>query len=290
MKKLKKIIGLFLIGGLMAVVAIIFMIDGIVQKGIEKGGSYAMGVDTKVGKVSIGLMSGEFSIGDLSIRNPKGFEGQKFVKLGHVGCNLSMGSLLGGDKVVIEEISMKGLEVSLVQRDGKFNYAAIMDHLADLSSGSEGGEVEVDGGEVADGPGKLFVINKTVFEDVVFHLDMQILGKSVTKDIKLSKLELPAIGNDASPAELGDVVAAMVKGLIQGAVDTGGADLPVELLNDLKKSLADFDQIKGQVKERATQEMDKLKGKANKEIEKGIKKIEEEGGKAIGDLLKGFGQ
>lgn len=284
MKKLKKIVFGLIFGVVIAVVIVILSLDGIVKAGIEKGGSIAMGVGTEVESVSMGIFGGDFAIDKLKINNPKGFEGRKFLQLGHLGCQISMRTLMG-DKVEVDEISLKGVEVSLMKRDGQFNYKVIMDHLAELG----GGEVKEAEVKEADGGGKLFVIKKTVIEDIVFHIDLDLLGGVGATTFKLPKLELPAIGSDSSPADFGVVLGAVVKGLIQGAVDNGG-ELPAELLKDLKGTLADFDKVAGQVKDKAVEKVEELKGKATETLDKGIKDIGKKGGEAVDGLLKGFGK
>ena len=55
-------------------VAFYIYIDVIAGAAIEKGATHALGVDTKVGFVRIGLLTGSFRINRLKIDNPPGFE------------------------------------------------------------------------------------------------------------------------------------------------------------------------------------------------------------------------
>ena len=48
----------------------LFFIDGILAKGIEKGGSYALGVPVKAGSAGVGLTSGKVTVGELDDFEP----------------------------------------------------------------------------------------------------------------------------------------------------------------------------------------------------------------------------
>ena len=57
---------------IVALVAFYVYIDAIAGAAIEKGSTYALGVDTKVGFVRIGLLTGSFRIGSLKIEKQRG--------------------------------------------------------------------------------------------------------------------------------------------------------------------------------------------------------------------------
>src|SRR5687767_9294603 len=78
---------------LVAVVAVVLGIDSIARKAIEKGGTYALGVDTKLAKADIGLFAGTTELGGLTVANPPGFEATPFLSLGHAELAVTLGSL-----------------------------------------------------------------------------------------------------------------------------------------------------------------------------------------------------
>ena len=74
MKKLIKLVAVLLILLVLATVAVALYIDTIAKTAIERGATYALGVETTLGSADVGLLSGTFSMGDLTVANPAGFE------------------------------------------------------------------------------------------------------------------------------------------------------------------------------------------------------------------------
>ena len=99
MKKILKIVlALAVVAVLLLVVgvfALIAAIDSVAKKGIEAGGTYAMGVPTTLKSADIGLFSGNFGLSGLSIANPPGYKGQQFFLLGEGKLALSLAAMQG---------------------------------------------------------------------------------------------------------------------------------------------------------------------------------------------------
>ena len=116
-----------------AVVLGIVFIDKIAKSGIEKGGTYALGVDTKVDSVSVGLFTGQFGLTGLNVSNPAGFKSAEFMRLGNAGVAVSTSSL---QKPVVElpNLSLSTIRVNLERSGGKSNYQTILDNLAKMQS------------------------------------------------------------------------------------------------------------------------------------------------------------
>src|SRR5215472_2253384 len=94
MKLLKRllVVGILLVVVLVAVVWLFF--SPIVSSAIEKGTTYATGVDTKVKSVSASPTAGKFSLEGLHMANPPGFRDEPFVDLGNVRAAWQNGTLL----------------------------------------------------------------------------------------------------------------------------------------------------------------------------------------------------
>ena len=157
MTKPVKIIVSVVGGGLLlvvvALVATLIMIDSVAKTGIEKGGSYALGVPTALDSASIGIASGKFGLSGLAVDNPQGFEG-KFLKLGDGGVEVSLGSLMK-DTVVLPRLALSDVELDLKRTSSGSNYGIILDNLKKLESGEKAKPKE-------EKPGKTFKISEVV--------------------------------------------------------------------------------------------------------------------------------
>ena len=98
MKRILRGVALLLIA---ALAIVFFSIDRIGGGLIERGASYALGVDTRVGFVRIGLLPGSIRVGSLTVANPQGFESPHFVRIGSARLDVSLGTLRE-DTVVVQ--------------------------------------------------------------------------------------------------------------------------------------------------------------------------------------------
>ena len=147
-----------IVAGLVAVsiFAFLFYIDGIARTAIERGATYALGVDTTLDSARIGLVSGSFRLAGLEVANPPGFEDPRFLNLGEARLELERSSLRD-PTVIVPLFAIDGIEVDLDKQRGKANYDVILDNLARFESE----EAEPEPAPEADaGPGKRFIIQE----------------------------------------------------------------------------------------------------------------------------------
>ena len=181
MKRILRGVGLLLIA-LLAIVY--FSIDRIGGALIERGASYALGVDTRVGFVRIGLLPGSIRVGSLTVENPPGFESPHFVKMGRARLDVSLGTLRE-DTVNVPLFSLDGVDLVLEREAGRTNYGAILDNMQRFESSDP--TPPADAGEAA--AEKKFVVHDLVIRDVVSET---IARSSFSK--RLSNVDFPAFG------------------------------------------------------------------------------------------------
>ena len=118
MKLARKIIVVGLVVVVLLVVGAFFWIDSIAKAGVETGGTYALGVDTTLDGMDVGVLSGGVEMSALNVANPTGFESPHFLHLGTGRVAVSLGSLTE-DKVVVPEFTLSGLSLNLESKSGK---------------------------------------------------------------------------------------------------------------------------------------------------------------------------
>jgi len=285
--KCKKIMLGLCLGLILGILVFVLLIDSLVKTGIEKGGAYAMGVETKVSKVSVGLTNGQLALDGLSIANPKGFAGDHFLKFDHFGCDLKLTALLS-DTIVIKKIELRGAEIALVSDGGSFNYSKILENLEKIGGAEEDKKKEMH----KAGAGKSFVINQIVISNVSIRVNLEGM---VEQTVKLPDMTLPAIGSESSPAEMAEVAGYVVGRLVEAAVQNAGDILPADVLKDLKSKLNGLKAYEGKIgeikdlgekkiNEAVTKSKKEIKEQINKQTEKLKKKIDQ----GIGGLLDGL--
>ncbi len=272
MKKLAILVGGLVIL-LVAVVAIVFVsLDAIARAAIERGSTYALGVPTTLGSANIGILSGEFTMKDLDVANPEGFDGDYFFQLDEGFVSVSLGSLRQ-DTVEVPTLALTGVRMNLQKKGPKANYTVITDNLKRLESGDTADE----DGERAE-PGKSFVIHEIVIKDVRVTVDVLPIGGTLTRvEIPIEEVRLTEVGSETLTTA--EITSRVIK-MILAAVVRNGAKLPADLVNDLGgalRGLADLGNID------ITQITD-IAG-ATDQIGKEI----ENAGKSVDEALKGLG-
>jgi hypothetical protein len=243
-KLLLKIVILLLGLAAAGIVVVFIFLDTIVGKGIEAGCTKALGVETSVGLVRVGLLTGTFSIRGLRIANPPGFETDHFFSLDRLHFEVPPKSLRE-ETIVVRLLELDGVDVSLETVDKKANYEVILDNLNRFSkTGSADSSAKKSAGEEEEGSKKL-VIQEAVIRDIEARIDLgQVKGVSDRVAVEIPEIRLRPNSKtgsaEASVAELTQVVvtavlvgiakkapAALAKNLLAGAGGLGNITMEI---------------------------------------------------------------
>lgn len=199
---------------IVALFAVGYFADDLAQKGIEAGGSEALGVDTTVDSCDIGFFRGTFEMADLAVANPEGFGEGRFLELGRGFVEVSATSLLS-DKIELPALELSKIRLSLVQRGGTSNYGKILDHLKSFQGGGAD-EAET------EGEGKRFVVKKLLIEDVlVTVVPVQELGLGKV-DVPIDRIVLKDVGSESDEGVLlSELAGIVVESILKRASATG---------------------------------------------------------------------
>jgi len=234
----KKIVVTVIVIVIVGLVVAYFVRNLLVEKAIEAGSTYALGVETNLGSASLEIGGGSLELNDLAVSNPEGFEADNFLSLNRGMFDVDAGSVLD-DEVVVDSFVIEGVTLNLEQVDSKGNYQVLLDNMKRI----EGSSSE---------ESQKFRIGLIALRDINVNGSLSVLGKNVEKSFKLDDFSLRDVGSDGG-ATVSDVTARVVKTLISKALASGSGLLPEgfgQNLSDLK------DQAIDEVK---TQAEDKLK-------------------------------
>jgi len=284
MKKIKRLIIAVLLLLVITVVVAFIYIDSIAKAGIEKGATYALGVDTTLDNISLGIFSAKFGMDKLHVKNPSGFTSPHFFKLGRGEVDVSIGQLMG-EKVQVVRIAFKDIDVHLEKFKGKTNYDTIMENLKKLESKDETTVKQ------ESGTSKKFVIDLIDIQNVNVHVNlMPEIGELTKLSINIPALTLKGIGSDTEGgALLAEVSDVILKAIIQAVIAKGG--LPADMLGDLQGHLAQLENLDKVAVEMAGKVVDDATKKITGELDKATKDLTKDLGKDIlkdgaGGLLK----
>lgn len=204
------------------------LLDSLVATGIEKGSTYATGVETKVDSVDASFFAGRFGIDGLSLANPTGFRPEPFFQMRSARATWEKGTILS-DRIEMDELVLDGVDVSLERTDSGTNYGQILDHLEKLSSG----EKEDEEAPESKGGGQL-TIRRIEIKNV--HAGLHLSGVPLASGS--TDLTIPSIVIDdfRSDGDTTKIVAQLTRVLLKAILEQVFALAP-DLLKDLGSSL-----------------------------------------------------
>lgn len=229
MKKIKRlIIGIVLLV-VVAAGGAWYYINHIAKAGVEKGATYALGEDTKLDGINVGLLSGEVDMSRLHVDNPAGFKKDHFLRFGDGAVEVSMGSLLE-DRVVVPRVAIDDISMNIERKMLQANYEVILERLKRLSSSDE---------SAAPGSGKKFVINNLVLSNITITLAFG----SMELPVKIERIELVNVGQADNGLIIAQLTGILVSALLEALVENAGMLLPADMLAELNGALAQLDEL-----------------------------------------------
>lgn len=266
----------------LALVGIWLMIDSIAKAGIEQGGTYALGVKTRVDGVEVSLLAGTLEIHGLTIDNPEGYETPRLLESGRWKLDVETSSLLT-DTVVFTKFELNGLDLYIEQKGKTNNISEVIENVKRLMKEEE------------EPSGKTLKIDRVVITDITAHVKLRSGKEPIT--IKVDRIEL----NDVTPESakgvmISELMRKLFPAIIVGIVNEGGNVLGSAFSNQLTSDVTSYVGVLGEDAAKLVGQMPGLGEKVGRDSMKLIDEVGErvEGalkdvGKSLDDTLKGVG-
>ncbi|MBE3099296.1 MAG: AsmA family protein [Planctomycetes bacterium] len=206
---------------LAALVAGWLFINSIARTAIERGGTYALGVDTRVDSVSLGVLQGEARVDGITIANAEGFKTPHLMKTQRLEVSLRPGSLLE-DTIQITRFEIDGLDLHLEQKVGSTNISALLDNIKKQEGPAKPDQPKQPGG-------KKLKVNRIVVRNVVAHVHvLPIGGNATTLDVKVPEIVLTDVtpDNAAGGVVISELVRKIVPAILAAVVEKCKGAIP----------------------------------------------------------------
>jgi hypothetical protein len=262
---------------LVVVVGVLLAVDAAAKQAVQRGGTYALGVNTSVNSVSVGVLSGRLSMSGLKVDNPSGFKADRFLTMGDGRVAVSLGSLTK-DTIEVPEVALENIDVNLERLGDKANYDVILGNLKKLSGANKPAPSEKE---------KRLVINDLTIKKVTVRANMLGVGGAASdlttvtvpiEEIHLSNIGKTGSGAGGSGVTVSELTSVVVQAVLAAAAKTGGNILG-PIAGDLQNAVAQLGGLQDvgvQVIGTAGQAAEQI-GKAaegvGKELEKGLKEL-----------------
>lgn len=293
MKRVRRLIVVGIAGIVVLVVLGVVYIDHLAKVGIERGSTWALGVDTTLDEAGIGIVTGQSELSGPMVANPAGYQGDHFLRLGDGSVRVALGSLTGST-VEIPSITLTGIDLNLEQTLGGANYRVIMDNLGRFESAPA----------EEKSSGKKFVIREIVLKDVKVHVSAaSSIGPGIRATVPIPQVRLTDVGSDSDGGVImAQLVGELLKAIIAASIENGAGIIPAEMIVGLQtqlaqlKSLADTGaklavEVQGQFKSLAATGT-RMASEAQGQIKAAESQLRQTGEelKGVGNELKGLGE
>jgi hypothetical protein len=275
MKKiiLRIILG-FVLVMILAVVAVLLLIDPIAKSGVEKGASYALGVETTVDSVDVRLLDGQVIMDDLNIANPEGFTSDHLVHTGQLDVQVDPGSFFS-EAVQVRKFELDGLEMHIEQKLGSSNVSQIMDNIKRLSKDEDKEK------QTSEAPSKKVKVERILIKNVVAHFHM-LVGPALK--VEVPTIELKDVSSDGAGGVAGQLASQIFSAVLEAVLKSAKGIVPADFLEGLDK---EFLELGGQALEQAKEAAEEV-GKVLEET--GLEEPIKDAGKSVGEGLDKLGE
>ena len=296
MKKFLKIAAILLVIFVIAVVGLVYygftQINSLAKVAVEKGGTFATGVATKVDSVDVGLFSGKLGLKGLNIANPPGYTGAQFLALGDAKVEVNANTI-STSVIELPLLWLSDINISLEKTGDKANYQIIIDNLAKLTSGQPKPPADPN----APAKDKKFIVNDLTIRNVKVHAELvgsggalgDVLNKATAVNITIPEIKLANVGKTGTGVggtgvTGSELTSIILQAVLSAAANSGG--LSPEMLGDLKGSLAKLGDLS---KFADVKQLGEVASKISEAAAKGdIKGAVDQGKKVVDDVTKGI--
>lgn len=272
-----RIIGGLLVVLMMALGGAYIYVDQLIAAGIEWGGTYALGVETKVGGVRPRLVGGRIGLSDLTVANPPGFDAPQFFRLGAIDVAVSPASLTE-DVVRVPLIALDHIEMNIEKTVKSANYDVILANLGKLGSGAETQET--------GGASKQFIVERLRVRDVNANLILDVIGNKSRVSVNVPEISLDNIGTASGGVDTAELAAIFTRVLLEAVMKADG--VPSAILSDLRGGLGSLAALDIELTGGVTSAVERYgKGDPIGAAAEIAGSVDDEGVKQVGKVLEG---
>lgn len=216
----------------LAFAAATFVVNRETAAAIEEHTGNALGVPASLDRASVNLLTGGFTLTDLAVTNPEGFEAARVIEMGRGDGRIRLTTFFG-EVVELSRLTISDTELHLERRDGRGNYEPILAHYVE------------EGRHLGD-PDRRYVIDELLVRDVIVHLDvLPEIGEEARLSVLVEELRLTGVGEADAGLMLEEVVGVLVQALLDAAFERAAEELPGAVLRRLRDRLDRLPELEG---------------------------------------------
>lgn len=282
---MKRVFKLLIVLGLVLLVVIVagaLLVNRVARTGIQSGATYALGVDTTLQEIQLGIISGHSSMQKLNVANPEGFSDDPFLTLGDLKLQLDMASLTS-DTINVPTFEISDVGVSIEHIQGKANYDVILENLNRFAGEEDPAAEPAESAPEDEAPGKQLDIQRIVIRNV----NVQVAYSPIEGDPAKVNTTIPEILIE-NPGKLSTPELAMVitTSILASSVKATAGQLPGAVMSGLESGLGKLESVSATISGLGDQLSNITEGVKLEKLGEGAGEL----GQGVSDLGEGAGE
>jgi len=275
-KVLRRVILALVLLVVLSIVVLFFAVNTLAKQGMNASLTYALGVDSRVQSVRLGLFSGNVRVEGLKVSNPEGYTTDHLMQFETFDVKLQPMSLFS-DTVKLERLELDNLDLIIEQRIMESNASVVLGNLERLKK------------ESPKEPGKTIEVDYAVIRDVTAHFVlMSDLSSDKPITVQVPEIEISQFSTaNRSGYVAGELARQLVPLILAAVVEKGQGTVPGDFLNPLELKVSSSVES---LTEQARVTVEGVKGRLEDLLTKpGESESDEEPNRTgLGGLLKGL--
>jgi hypothetical protein len=223
--------GLFIVV-IVAIVALILVLDGVTRYAVEQSAGVALKVPTRLDGAAIRILGTRFELHELDVANPEGFdETPRFLRLGHAKTDLSLFDL-PREHIELDQLVIEDIDVYLERKEGCANYRVILENLKEFQQQRD------------PAAQRELAVREVILRDITVSVRIFPIGGEATRmELKIPEMKLDNVGTGDNGVSTAQLVGIVTTSLFAGIFRQGAGILPDDMLQELGKGVAALGQL-----------------------------------------------
>lgn len=212
----------------------VFFFDAIASRVISTAGTRVLGVTTTVRSTHLGLLEGKSSVSGLKLAEPNGFGDGPMISVETASVTAGLSKLLGDD-IVIDELSIDGVTVNLVEVKGQVNLQVVATNLTSTDTKEEATPAPATQGDKSAGTVTIRQLKVTNIK--VFATGDTVLVGSKPVAVTIPDILISDIGTKTPASEVAAQISTqLMNHLLVAIVEAKIVGLPQSMMSGLSSA------------------------------------------------------
>ena len=212
----------------------VFFFDAIASRVISTAGTRVLGVTTTVRSTHLGLLEGKSSVSGLKLAEPNGFGDGSMISVETASVTAGLSKLLGDD-IVIDELSIDGVTVNLVEVKGQVNLQVVATNLTSTDTKEEATPAPATQGDKSAGTVTIRQLKVTNIK--VFATGDTVLVGSKPVAVTIPDILISDIGTKTPASEVAAQISTqLMNHLLVAIVEAKIVGLPQSMMSGLSSA------------------------------------------------------